>query len=40
MYYGARFYDGALGRFISPDTIVPEPGNWYAWRLPGQIRSR
>ncbi len=26
-YYGARFYDGALGRFISPDTIVPEPGN-------------
>ena len=27
MYYGARFYDGALGRFISPDTIVPEPGN-------------
>ena len=27
MYYGARFYDGALGRFIQPDTIVPEPGN-------------
>jgi RHS repeat-associated protein len=27
MYYAARFYDGALGRFISPDTIVPEPGN-------------
>ena len=27
MYYGARFYDGALGRFISPDTIVPEPGD-------------
>ncbi len=27
MYYGARFYDGALGRFIQPDTIVPQPGN-------------
>ncbi len=27
MYYGARYYDSALGRFISPDTIVPNPGN-------------
>ena len=27
MYYGARYYDAALGRFIQPDTIVPEPGN-------------
>jgi RHS repeat-associated protein len=27
MYYWRKFYDGALGRFISPDTIVPEPGN-------------
>jgi RHS repeat-associated protein len=25
--FGARFYDPYLGRFISPDTIVPEPGN-------------
>ncbi|HNS04349.1 MAG TPA: RHS repeat-associated core domain-containing protein, partial [Anaerolineae bacterium] len=25
-YYGARFYDGVLGRFIQPDTIVPDPG--------------
>ena len=27
MHYGARFYHPALGRFISADTIVPEPGN-------------
>ena len=28
MYHmGARYYDPALGRFISPDTIVPDPRN-------------
>ena len=27
MYYGARYYDAALGRFIQPDTIVPEVQN-------------
>jgi RHS repeat-associated protein len=26
-YYGARYYDAALGRFVQADTIVPEPGN-------------
>jgi RHS repeat-associated protein len=25
LYYHARYYDPALGRFISPDTIVPDP---------------
>jgi RHS repeat-associated protein len=25
--YKARFYDPALGRFISADTVVPNPGN-------------
>jgi RHS repeat-associated protein len=26
MYYGARYYDSGLGTFVSPDSIVPEPG--------------
>jgi len=24
--YRARWYDSALGRFVQPDTLVPEPG--------------
>ena len=27
MFYNARWYDPALGRFVSADTIVPNPGN-------------
>jgi RHS repeat-associated protein len=27
MDYNARYYDPLSGRFISPDTVVPEPGN-------------
>jgi RHS repeat-associated protein len=26
-YYGARYYDPSLGRFITPDTIVQSPAN-------------
>jgi RHS repeat-associated protein len=26
-YYNARWYDSALGHFLSPDTLVPEAGN-------------
>jgi RHS repeat-associated protein len=31
MDYNARFYSPTLGRFLQPDTIVPEPGNPQAW---------
>jgi RHS repeat-associated protein len=27
MYYGARYYDAALGRFIQPDLLIPDPYN-------------
>jgi RHS repeat-associated protein len=27
LYYGARYYDPALMRFIQPDTLVPDPAN-------------
>jgi RHS repeat-associated protein len=26
-YYGSRFYNADIGRFLQPDSIVPEPGN-------------
>jgi RHS repeat-associated protein len=26
-YYNARYYDQAVGRFISADTIIPEPSD-------------
>lgn len=26
-FYNARYYDSALGKFISPDSIVPNPAN-------------
>jgi len=27
MYYGARYYQPYLNRWLSPDTIVPDPAN-------------
>jgi RHS repeat-associated protein len=26
-YYNARYYDCTIGRFISPDTVIPNPSN-------------
>lgn len=31
MDYNARFYSPRLGRFVQPDTIVPDPGDSQAW---------
>jgi RHS repeat-associated protein len=31
MYFNARYYDPELGQFLSPDTLVPDPGNLFAW---------
>ena len=31
MYYKARFYKPSIGRFITPDTIVPYPDNVHAF---------
>ncbi|MCB9139742.1 MAG: alpha/beta fold hydrolase [Caldilineaceae bacterium] len=30
-YYNARYYDPEIGQFISPDTLVPEPGKVFAY---------
>ena len=43
MYYHARYYHPALGRFVSADTIVPEAGNpqslnRYAYTLNNPLR--
>ena len=29
--YRARFYDPALGRFLQPDPVIPQPGDVRAW---------
>ena len=26
MYYNARYYDPALGTFVAPDSLIPNPG--------------
>ncbi len=30
-YYGARFYDPSLGRFLVPDTVIPDPAKLVAF---------
>jgi RHS repeat-associated protein/uncharacterized repeat protein (TIGR01451 family) len=36
---GARFYDPALGRWLSADTLVPEPGNPQAFNRYSYVRN-
>jgi hypothetical protein len=31
LWYGSRHYDPELGRFIKPDTIIPDPSNSQGW---------
>ena len=43
MYYGARYYDAALGRFVTADSVVPQADNpqslnRYAYVLNNPIR--
>jgi RHS repeat-associated protein len=38
-YYGARWYDSALGRFISPDSLIPDPYNSLDWDRYQYVRS-
>ena len=45
-WYASRAYDPAIGRFVSPDPIVPEPGNpqalnrySYVYNNPLRVRS-
>ena len=31
MFYNARWYDAALGRFAQADTVIPGAGDSQAW---------
>ena len=37
--FGARWYDPVLGRFISADTIIPDPGNPADWDRYSYVRN-
>jgi RHS repeat-associated protein len=37
-FYNARYYDPYLARFISPDSIIPQPGNPLAWDRYAYVR--
>jgi RHS repeat-associated protein len=38
-YYGARWYDSSLGRFISADSLIPNPGNVLDWDRYAAMRN-
>jgi RHS repeat-associated protein len=39
LFYNARWYDSSLGRFTSPDTLVPDPGNVLDWDRYSYVRN-
>jgi RHS repeat-associated protein len=40
MFYGARWYDSQLGRFLSADSVIPGAGNPQAWdRYAGMMNN-
>ncbi len=38
-FYGARWYDGSLGRFVQPDILVPQPNNSLDWDRYAFVRN-
>ena len=40
MDYKARFYLPALGRFVQPDTLIPDAGNPQAWNRYSYVANR
>jgi len=38
-WYASRWYSPGLGRFVSPDTIIPQPGSPQAWDRYGYVYS-
>jgi RHS repeat-associated protein len=40
MDYNARFYSPLLGRFIQPDSIIPDPVNPQAWNRYSYVMNR
>ena len=39
MYFNARYYDPELGHFLSPDTLVPDPGNLFDYNRYMYVRG-
>ena len=37
--YNARYYSAALGSFVSPDTLVPQPSNMLDWNRYGYVHG-
>jgi RHS repeat-associated protein len=39
-HMGARFYDSSLNRFLSPDSIIPQPGNPQSFNRYSYVNNR